>query len=126
MDTKNSDKAKILIQALPYIQKYFGKVVVIKYGGNAMINDELKEAVISDLVLLSLVGIKVVLVHGGGPEISCMLKKMGKRIKICKGTSIYRQRDDRCGADGFMRKGQQRPCLFYRKERRPRRRLMWS
>lgn len=78
-------KAGILVEALPYIQEYYGKIVVIKYGGNAMINEELKQAVISDLVLLNLVGIKVVLVHGGGPEISELLKKTGKESRFVKG-----------------------------------------
>ena len=76
MFISNAEKAKVLTQALPYIQKYYGKTVVVKYGGAAMINEGLREAVISDLVLLSLVGINVVLVHGGGPEISEMLKKL--------------------------------------------------
>lgn len=78
-------RAEILVEALPYIQEYTGKIIVVKYGGNAMINDELKEAVIQDIVLLNLVGIKVVLVHGGGPEISEMLKKIGKESKFVKG-----------------------------------------
>lgn len=73
----NYDKSQILIDALPYIQKYNNKILVIKYGGNAMTNDELKDAVMNDIVLLSLVGIKVVLVHGGGPEINDMLKRLG-------------------------------------------------
>ena len=85
MELTNRDKASILIQALPYIQKYYGKTIVIKYGGNAMVNEELKEAVISDIVLLSLVGINTVLVHGGGPEISSMLKKIGKESKFIDG-----------------------------------------
>lgn len=72
----NSLKAKVLTAALPYIQKYYGKTVVVKYGGNAMIRPDLKKAVMSDIILLSLVGINVVLVHGGGPEISDMLKKL--------------------------------------------------
>jgi len=76
MIISNVDKAKILTQALPYIQKYNKKRVVIKYGGNAMLNYKLKAAVISDLILLSLVGIDVVLVHGGGPEITDILKKL--------------------------------------------------
>ena len=67
-------RAQTLIEALPYIQKYNGKIVVIKYGGNAMISQELREAVMSDIILLSLVGVHVVVVHGGGPEISAMLK----------------------------------------------------
>ena len=70
--------AEVLVEALPYIQEYAGKIIVVKYGGNAMINEDLKQAVIEDIVLLNLVGIKVVLVHGGGPEISEMLKKIGK------------------------------------------------
>lgn len=78
-------KAGILVEALPYIQEYAGKIIVVKYGGNAMINEELKAAVIQDIVLLNLVGIKVVLVHGGGPEISEMLKKIGKESKFVKG-----------------------------------------
>ena len=85
MIISNHDKAAVLIQALPYIQKYTGKTVVIKYGGNAMVNEDLKEAVISDIVLLSLVGINTVLVHGGGPEISQMLKKIGKESKFING-----------------------------------------
>lgn len=79
------DKAEILIQALPYIQKYNQKIIVVKYGGNAMIDEELKHAVMSDLVLLSLVGIHVVLVHGGGPEINQTLKKMNKESKFING-----------------------------------------
>ena len=71
-------RAQTLIEALPYIQKYNGKIVVIKYGGNAMISEELRHAVISDIVLLKLVGIHVVVVHGGGPEISDMLKKSAR------------------------------------------------
>ena len=82
---ENLDRANVLVQALPYIQKYYNKTVVIKYGGNAMINEELKEAVMTDIVLLSLVGINVVLVHGGGPEISDMLKKIGKESKFVNG-----------------------------------------
>ncbi len=78
-------KAHILVEAMPYIQEYYGKVVVVKYGGNAMINEELKSAVIRDIVLLNLVGIRVVLVHGGGPEISDLLKKIGKESKFVKG-----------------------------------------
>ncbi|MDD6395804.1 MAG: acetylglutamate kinase [Firmicutes bacterium] len=79
------DRAKVLIQALPYIQKYAGKTIVVKYGGNAMINEDLKEAVMSDIVLLQLVGINVVLVHGGGPEINAMLDKIGKESKFING-----------------------------------------
>ena len=76
---------EVLVEALPYIQEYAGKIIVVKYGGNAMINEDLKQAVIEDIVLLNLVGIKVVLVHGGGPEISEMLKKIGKESKFVKG-----------------------------------------
>ena len=85
MFISNIDKAKVLIQALPYIQEYYGKTVVVKYGGNAMTNDGLKQAVISDLVLLKLVGINVVLVHGGGPEISSMLDRLGVETKFING-----------------------------------------
>ena len=79
------DRAQILNEALPYIQKLAGKTIVVKYGGNAMISEELREAVISDIVLLSLVGIRVVVVHGGGPEINEMLKKIGKESKFVGG-----------------------------------------
>lgn len=85
MKISNTDKAQVLIQALPYIQKYYDKIVVIKYGGNAMVDENLKQAVMSDLVLLSLVGIKVVLVHGGGPEISEMLARVGKESRFIGG-----------------------------------------
>ena len=78
-------KAEILSQALPYIQKYNNKIVVIKYGGNAMINEELKMNVITDVVLLSEIGVKVILVHGGGPEINKTLKKIGKESKFING-----------------------------------------
>ncbi len=78
-------RAQVLAEALPYIQDYNGKIVVIKYGGNAMINEELKDSVMRDIVLLSLIGVKVVLVHGGGPEISEMLKKTGKESKFVNG-----------------------------------------
>ena len=81
----NSDKSQILINALPYIQKYNNKILVIKYGGNAMTNKELKDAVMTDIVLLSLVGVKVVLVHGGGPEINDMLGKLGIESRIING-----------------------------------------
>ena len=87
MDTINDKqfRAQVLVEALPYIQSYNGKIVVVKYGGNAMINDELKESAMRDIVLLNLIGIKVVLVHGGGPEISEMLKKIGKESKFVDG-----------------------------------------
>lgn len=85
INVANEDRAKVLVQALPYIQKYAGKTIVVKYGGNAMINEELKEAVMKDIVLLQLVGINVVLVHGGGPEINAMLDKIGKESKFING-----------------------------------------
>lgn len=78
-------RANVMIEALPYLQKYHDKIVVVKYGGNAMTNDELKQAVMRDIVLLSLVGIKIVLVHGGGPEINAMLKKTNKESKFING-----------------------------------------
>lgn len=85
MKITNNDKAHVLIEALPYLQKYYNKVIVIKYGGNAMQSDELKQAVMSDIVLLSLVGVKIVLVHGGGPEITEMLGKIGKESRFVGG-----------------------------------------
>lgn len=85
MAITNEEKAGVLIEALPYIQKYTGKTIVVKYGGNAMLSDELRNAVISDLVLLSLTGINVVLVHGGGPDINDMLKKIGKKSEFING-----------------------------------------
>jgi len=83
--TNNIDRAQVLIEALPYIQKYYKKTVVVKYGGNAMISEELRSAVISDIILLSLVGIHVVVVHGGGPEITGMLEKVGKESRFVDG-----------------------------------------
>ena len=79
------ERANVLAEALPYIQKYNGKTIVVKYGGNAMISEELRHAVISDIILLNLVGIRVVVVHGGGPEISEMLKKIGKQSHFVDG-----------------------------------------
>lgn len=88
MKADNKDKAKILVEALPYIQEYYGKIVVVKYGGNAMINEDLKHKVMRDIVLLSLIGVKVVLVHGGGPEISDMLKKVDKKSEFINGLRV--------------------------------------
>lgn len=88
MDNNLNDKqirAQVLAEALPYIQDYNGKIVVIKYGGNAMTNEDLKRSVMHDIVLLNLIGVKVVLVHGGGPEISEMLKKTGKESVFIDG-----------------------------------------
>lgn len=85
MEINEVMRAEVLNEALPYIQKYYGKTVVVKYGGNAMIKPELKKAVMSDIILLSLVGVKVVLVHGGGPEISGMLNKLGIESKFVNG-----------------------------------------
>ena len=88
MEISNAARAEVLVNALPYIQKYYNKIIVVKYGGNAMINDELKEAVMGDIVLLSLIGIKVVLVHGGGPEITEMLAKVGKKTEFVDGLRV--------------------------------------
>lgn len=85
MEIEYDIRANVMVEALPYLQKYNNKVVVVKYGGNAMTNDRLKQAVMQDIVLLSLVGIKVVLVHGGGPEINDMLKRVGKESKFVNG-----------------------------------------
>jgi acetylglutamate kinase len=81
-------RAEVLIQALPYIQNYYGKTVVVKYGGSAMEDEALKKAVMGDVVLLTLVGIKIVLVHGGGPEISATLKKLGKESVFVGGLRV--------------------------------------
>ena len=85
MSSSHVERAQVLAEALPYIQKYSGKTVVVKYGGNAMISEALRKAVISDIILLHLVGIQVVVVHGGGPEISAMLKKIGKESRFVDG-----------------------------------------
>ena len=86
MDMNNyMERSTALVEALPYIQKYYGKTVVIKYGGNAMISEELRTAVISDIILLHLVGVQVVVVHGGGPEIGQMLEKIGKKSHFVDG-----------------------------------------
>ena len=84
----NAQRAQVLTQALPYIQQYNGKIVVVKYGGNAMVNDELKQQVMEDIVLLTLVGVKVVLVHGGGPEISEMMARLGKKSEFVDGLRV--------------------------------------
>jgi acetylglutamate kinase len=88
MDMTNAQRAQILIEALPYIQQYNHKIVVVKYGGNAMQSEELKRAVMGDIVLLSLIGIRVVLVHGGGPEITDMLKRVGKKSEFRDGLRV--------------------------------------
>ena len=88
MKLTNAGRAEVLTQALPYIQKYNGKVIVIKYGGNAMVSETLKEQVMEDIVLLNLIGIKVVLVHGGGPEITDTLKKIGKKSEFVDGLRV--------------------------------------
>lgn len=88
MNLANAQSAEVLTKALPYIQEYYGKVVVVKYGGNAMINEELKNQVMTDIVLLSLVGVKVVLVHGGGPEITELLSKIGKKSEFINGLRV--------------------------------------
>lgn len=88
IEITNAHRAEVLTQALPYIQKYYGKSIVVKYGGNAMINEHLKEQVMEDIVLLHLIGVKVVLVHGGGPEITDMLKKIGKESVFLNGLRV--------------------------------------
>ncbi len=88
MEITNASRGQVLVEALPYIQKYTNKIVVIKYGGNAMINEELKNAVMGDIALLAQVGVKVVLVHGGGPEISDMLNKIGKKSEFVEGLRV--------------------------------------
>ena len=88
MNFSNSERAEVLTAALPYIKKYSGKTVVIKYGGNAMINEELKQQVMEDIALLWLIGVKVVLVHGGGPEISQTMKRLGKEAVFIDGLRV--------------------------------------
>lgn len=84
----NSDRAEIISQALPYIRKYFGRTVVVKYGGNAMISETLKEQVMEDIVLLTMVGVRTVLVHGGGPELSEMMQRLGKKPVFIDGLRV--------------------------------------
>ncbi len=84
----NAERAEVLTQALPYIKKHTGKIVVIKYGGNAMINEQLKQQVMEDIVLLWLIGVKVVLVHGGGPEINELMNKLGKKAEFVDGLRV--------------------------------------
>ena len=93
MDTNfsNAQRAEVLTQALPYIKRYVGKIVVVKYGGNAMVNEQLKQQVMEDIVLLWLIGVKVVLVHGGGPEISELMKKLGKQPQFVDGLRVTDQ-----------------------------------
>lgn len=88
MQISNSERARILVNAMPYIQEYTGKIVVVKYGGNAMINENLKDSVIRDIVLLSLIGVRIVLVHGGGPEITDTLAKIGKKSEFVDGLRV--------------------------------------
>ena len=84
----NAQRAEVLTEALPYIKKFVGKTIVVKYGGNAMINDQLKQQVMEDITLLWLIGVKVVLVHGGGPEISDMMKRLGKEAVFVDGLRV--------------------------------------
>ena len=88
MELTNAQRAEMLMHALPYIQEYNNKIIVVKYGGNAMINEELKQAVMGDIVLLSLIGIKIVLIHGGGPEITDMLRRVGKKSEFVNGLRV--------------------------------------
>jgi len=88
MNLTNAERAEVLTQALPYIKRYNGEIVVIKYGGNAMINEQLKQQVMEDIVLLWLIGVKVVLVHGGGPEISTLMDKLGKKPEFVDGLRV--------------------------------------
>ena len=84
----NAQRAEVLTQALPYIKRYTGKVIVIKYGGNAMTNEQLKQQVMEDVALLWLIGVKVVLIHGGGPEISSLMDKLGKKPEFVNGLRV--------------------------------------
>ena len=93
MNISINDRANVLVQALPYIQKYNNKTIVVKYGGNAMVNEELKSAVMTDIVLLSLVGVRVVLVHGGGPEINDMFFDGDIGYHMRKGLHYFSRED---------------------------------
>ena len=88
MELSNAQRADVLTQALPYIKKYYNKIVVVKYGGNAMINEQLKQQVMEDIVLLWLIGVKVVLVHGGGPEINDLMNRLGKKAEFVDGLRV--------------------------------------
>ena len=88
LNLSNIERSEVLAEALPYIKRYVGKVVVVKYGGNAMINEELKKQVMEDIVLLWLIGVKVVLVHGGGPEINALMDKLGKKPEFVDGLRV--------------------------------------
>ena len=88
MNLTNAERAEVLTQALPYIKRYNGEIVVVKYGGNAMINEQLKQQVMEDVVLLWLIGVKVVLVHGGGPEINDLMDKLGKKPEFVDGLRV--------------------------------------
>jgi len=88
MEFSSKDKAAILVEALPYIQDFYGKTIVIKYGGNAMINDDLKEKVIKDIILMKYVGMRPVIVHGGGPDITNFLKSVGKQTEFVSGLRV--------------------------------------
>ena len=87
----NAERAEVLIQAMPYLRRYYRKIIVIKYGGNAMINDDLKHQVMEDIALLSYIGVRVVLVHGGGPEISGLMKRLGKEAEFIDGLRVTDQ-----------------------------------
>ena len=91
MALSNAQRAQVLVHALPYIKEYRGKIVVVKYGGNAMVSEELKNSVVRDIALLNLIGVKVVLVHGGGPEITDMLHKIGKETQFVDGLRVTDQ-----------------------------------
>ncbi len=88
MNLTNAERAEVLTQALPYIKRYNGEIVVVKYGGNAMINEQLKQQVMEDIVLLWLIGVKVVLVHGGGPEINDLMDRLGKKPQFVDGLRV--------------------------------------
>ena len=88
LNITNAQRAEILTQALPYIQNYYNKIIVVKYGGNAMVSEDLKQQVMEDIVLLSLFGVKVVRVHGGGPEITDMLSRLGKKTEFVNGLRV--------------------------------------
>ena len=110
VDEKYLEKAEVLVEALPYIRRFSGKIIVVKYGGSAMIDEELKTSVIEDVVLLKLVGFKPVIVHGGGKEISRWVDKAGMETKFVNGLRVTDSEDDGACRDGAG-KGKQGSCV---------------
>ena len=107
---KATEVARVLGEGLPYIRRFRGKTIVVKYGGNAMVDERLKSGFARDIVLMRLVGINPVVVHGGGPQIGRLLEKIGKESRVCRGYACDRQRNHGCGGNGAGRTGEQGYC----------------